>query len=233
MNYNYSPSPTWNLAARLLAVGSAFLCILECTPTTQAAVDIYDGTYTNTVFADAMGTNIHGGTFNGSVQSNGPPMNISGGTFENEVQSNEGLINISGGDFFSYVSANNGEIKVSGGTFYETLICYGTGSRISIFGGDFSHSIEVGADYGTLTVAGSNFNLDGVPVAYGSIPPGMLTGTLVSGEPIAVRVGLDFSRQGRVILIAPEPVSISLVVVAVYAALGCRRLRKKVPHNRV
>lgn len=118
---------------------------------------------------------------------------------------------------------------VHGGHFGQELRLADS-SEATIFGGSFREN-SFGPDFvlgdlTRLTIHGSDFTIDGVSLGYGEVfvSFGTLTGTLegmsLSGQPISY----DFELSGDAVLVLiPEPGTLSLLVLGGLALIGRRR----------
>lgn len=114
---------------------------------------------------------------------------------------------------------------MSGGHLAGTLLVYND-CEARISGGTLGGDIVVG--YGHLEILGTNFAIDGVPVASGPVTQvtGTLTGTLRSGDPIDN--AYELSSLEATTLTVPEPSWLRLqgAVVASLFVLRSRRRRQ-------
>lgn len=127
--------------------------------------------------------------------------------------------------------AGDATATILGGVVAESGLLVEERGAVTIRGGQFvdlfgdTPGLWTISDEGVVTVHGTGFAIDGVPVPAGLVTAtgGILTGTLESGEALHVR----FSRLGptaRLVLV-PEPLSVTLLGVGA-AALALRRAQR-------
>ena len=206
----------------------------------QTTVNILDGaTITDNLSAyqDSQ-VNMSGGLIDGELHAyESSQVTFSGGTINEDVEAQgNSLVNISGGLISrilwakenSRVTVSNGLINVflsarqsshvtfSGGTINEYLAAF-ENSQVTVSGGSIG---EIGVDDSALlTIEGSDFAIDGIPVGYVTLtsiygwpydsePYRHLTGTLASGELLDnnFRIG-----GGASIVLTPEPCTLVLL----------------------
>jgi len=133
---------------------------------------------------------------------------------------------VSGGTMNSLTAEGNSQITIFNAEIKDSLIA-SDNSEIIISGGKIKIGAEIYAgwpetipsepeDNSTITLLGTNFAINGMPVDYGQIdaieyPTGFLSGTLANGD----LVGNQFQIYGssKIILAVPEPRSIILLLI--------------------
>lgn len=125
-----------------------------------------------------------------------------------------------GFDFDSWFESN---AALSGGTVTGDLDAWDSSNMLwegGVLGGEL-----FAGDAATLTISGTDFKVDGVPVAFGDLSAmtGVLTGTLKYGDPINhvfFQGGYDYYSNGSqlmtgtITLVVPEPTTVLLQGVA-------------------
>jgi hypothetical protein len=122
------------------------------------------------------------------------------------------LINITGGSIgFDLYAEDYSQVVISGGFIAYDLNAFHD-SDIFVLGGSIGDSLNI-QNNGRITISGSGFEIDGVPVDYGiytalDYASGTLTGILSSGE----LINNDFEiYDDASIILVPEPATILLV----------------------
>jgi hypothetical protein len=132
------------------------------------------------------------------------------------------------------VATQGATIEMSGGTADSLQAQQMAQAHLS--GGNVSALIVGGQ--GVITIYGDGFALNGTPVGFGSLPaqPALLTGTLMSGEPLhASIVNPGPVSFGTIVLTAPEPSTLvgsgaMLASLSVIALLRRGRLASQRSH---
>jgi hypothetical protein len=149
---------------------------------------------------------------------------MSGGSILSGLESYDSSnITLSGGSVGSEVRAfNSSTIVITSGSVFGVK-AGDTGSMVEIHGGSIADHLDPNG--GTITVFGSGFAIDGVPVPFGPImtSSGNLTGTLASGDGINNPFIINPS-SGQIILVA-EPTSVFLFATGL-AGLAWRSRRR-------
>jgi hypothetical protein len=133
---------------------------------------------------------------------------------------------IVGGEMLDFYRAQGAsQTTITGGLLWGVQAS--DAAFVQIVGGQFTdllpavqNSLEVSGG-GTILIHGTGFNYPA-----GAIPDasGLLTGTLASGEPIALR--FNITQGGSIQLAVAEPSSIALVGLGIVAAAYCQRRRR-------
>lgn len=183
---------------------------------------------------DASSVSLEGGT--GQVVSAGDQSSIviDGGIVNFiSITDQASLVLESGGHRLgpdSYFSVfGDATATILGGIVADSGLDVGERGHVAIFGGQFltldgdpPGRWTIGGE-GVVTVHGSGFAVDGVPVAIGpvTVPGGRLTGILESGEPLDVAFGVGASAT---LLLVPEP-SLALLLAGGLGWLAVSRAR--------
>jgi len=134
-------------------------------------------------------------------------------------------VDISGGSMDAWVqSFNSSEVMIRGGEI-KLFVEAWDNSRVTISGGTIGGRIAAVRD-GLITLAGSNFAVNGTPVAYGDFAGdyainGMLTGILANGDVLNNQFALNGPAAD--ITFIPEPGTILLLGLG---GLGVVRRRR-------
>ena len=124
------------------------------------------------------------------------------------------VIDISGGTLGSWIQTfNNVEATISGGHISSFVEAWDY-SRVTISGGVIGGRIAAIRD-SLITLVGTNFAINGVPVAYGDFASaygtmGVITGTLANGD--ALNNNYSLVHPGADITFIPEPATLLLML---------------------
>jgi hypothetical protein len=145
---------------------------------------------------------------------------------------------VNGGVVGSLVARESSSITMSGGGKAGLIYAFDT-SSVELSGGTIYGDI-IALDSSNITIFGTDFAVDGLPVGYGSlsIKTGILTGTLLSGDPInnyfchssCDQIFID--NPSGLITLVPEPGSLALlgfglvVIAATGRSTGSGRARR-------
>jgi hypothetical protein len=165
---------------------------------------------------------LSGGTVAGPLLAFGDAtLTISGGLVSDFFEALGGDIVMTDGTLEGNVSVYlHGEMTISGGTILGAIFS-GDIAHVTIEGGTIGGRIEARDLAGErITVVGSQFAVDGIPVPYGPIAAmeGTLTGLLASGDPIDVAFARDYSYT--LIELAPGVPEPSTALLLGSAAVG-------------
>ncbi len=161
-------------------------------------------------------------------------LEISGGRVGSVVASQASLVRVRGGTVEGLWARDYAQLEMSGG---ETRVVGVEGQATASISGGSVESNLIARDEAVITVLGSTFALDGVPVFSGPIASegGSLSGWLSDGSHLEVRAwaGSDCANasadeevcgSGTIVLV-PEPDALSLAAAAL-AVLALRRWRE-------
>lgn len=191
-----------------------------------SSVVLNDGSISGISMRDFSNIVMSGGEVSGRLSVNhSSRADISGGTIDSLHLSSDSPASITGGVISSLEIVGGAPVSITGGTI-GLLANYDATATLE--GGTVSE-MHVFSDYSTLSIRGSGFAVDGIPVPYGDLTPltGTLTGTLASGDAISSAFTReDFFSPGTITLI-PEPSTTLLLAcgLAGLAAAGRQRSR--------
>ncbi len=159
--------------------------------------------------------NILGGRVSGSVNAYGAShITVVGGEIGGPVYCREdSRLDISGGSMGAWVqSLGSSEVTMSGGEINLFVEAWDN-SRVTISGGTIGGRIAAVRE-GLITLTGSNFAVNGTPVAYGDFASdyainGTLTGILANGD--TLNNSFSLVHPGADITFIPEPATILLL----------------------
>ncbi len=174
----------------------------------------------DTSIINVSGGDVDSGIFWGYDNST---INITGGDIKSVHTSDNATLNVSSGIFLGLISSRGSSIlNMSGGSVSGlSPMDFGV---IELTGGDVRNSIVL-SDNSTLRITGSNFNINGTQVEYGeysNIIASTFSGRLLDGTIIDVEELRTTSPGASLVLVAPEPASLSLLVLG-----GLSMLRRK------
>ncbi len=223
---------------------SCIIVLLFLSAPTFAVIDYNDGGnhYITTTLSDWVRVDygLPGvGTFldlqtNGLITSSLSPygnseVHVSGGTVGVwlDARDNSDVLISSGLITFSVRAYDNCQMLITGGTINQYLEPWGN-SSVTVSGGTFGLTLLIGQednvpwpvhDTSTLTLIGSNFAIDGNPLAPGTynasdFSSGNITGTLQNGDPLANDFEIWDSAS---LIIVPEPVTLLLLSIGTFA----------------
>ncbi len=198
----------------------------------NCSVNILGGTITHEArFDDDSVVTISGGNINSLDINDNADVDISGGIFNSTYSIYLGLsgnhtgdINISGGQFDGIVYGNGyGTFAISGGEFND-IVSFTYSTQGTITGGTFlGDEIHIG-DSARVTIHGSDFEVNGVPISYGTVysgsREGQLTGILADGTGLNIPLRNTQNASLTFVLI-PEPTTLLLL------GLGGLMMRRK------
>ncbi|MEM9365907.1 MAG: hypothetical protein AAGD07_07905 [Planctomycetota bacterium] len=193
-------------------------------------------------------------------------INIQAGRYAHDVSAyNDGRLNISAGQFNDDIYAQDqATVVISGGTIEDDVEAYDSseilmtagsvGEDIEVLGGSMRISggtiaangitnLDVGlgvGDGGSIELIGSDFLLNGIPIASGEVPDlfGFLSGVLADGTPftnVPFLRDLDFTGNlGTLTVTAvPEPSAIAFLIAGASGCWMSHRHRKRPRPGRV
>jgi len=112
---------------------------------------------------------------------------------------------------------------ISGGEIADDPSWIGDSARLTITGIDFIDALRLDGA-AQVFVHGSNFQIDGIPVGYGTITGpyvGHLTGDLLQGQ---IHCGIMFVSDTAGLTLIPEPATLTLLALGALA-LGTKRCK--------
>ena len=156
---------------------------------------------------------------------------ISGGVIKNVLRARgSSQVAVSGGSIDAISTYDNSQVTISDGLLNRNLYAYDN-SQVTVSGGLFEGDLLVLVDSAVLTIHGSDFAVDSMPVGYTDLysifggsykyePYRQLTGTLLNGEPFDndFRIG----ELGRIVLV-PEPTTLLLLGLGGLALMRGRK----------
>jgi len=180
---------------------------LCASPGEETSVAIRDGAEAWYLFAhDTSSITMSGGTVTGNLEAHGSSLvTMSGGTVGDLEAHGSSLITMSGGVSLANLEASDSSV-------------------ITWTGGSVSDDVGTADSSATIVIDGTGFAVGGVPVPYGDLAglPGILTGTLASGDPINNPIW----GSGTITLI-PEPSTALLLLTGLFGLAGYRRGRAR------
>jgi len=206
----------------------------EASPGVGTKVNLLDGGWIHAwldAYEDSR-INILGGQVSGSVHAYGRSnVTMTGGEIGGPFYGRDNaIIDISGGELGSWLQTfNDVEATISGGQISLFVEAWDN-SRITISGGVIGGRIAAVRD-SLITIVGTNFAINGVPVAYGDFAReygiiGVITGTLANGD--VMNNSYSLVHTGADIRFIPEPATILLVLGGIVGArLGRRHAATK------
>jgi hypothetical protein len=167
---------------------------------------------------------VDGGEVGGLGPHDTSAVTISGGLVNTAMFAfDSSTITMTGGTVRGVVDlAHSSSFAITGGILQaETFLAYDS-ATITMTGGTLYHGFTA-EEYSTVTIVGNNFEVDGVPVPYGdlSASSGILTGELLSGDPLDIYFG---RYDDASITLIPEPSTVFLVSLGL-VGLAVRRKR--------
>lgn len=111
---------------------------------------------------------------------------------------------------------------ISGGSISDDPSWIGDSSQLTITGIDFIDALKLDGD-AQVFVHGSNFQINGVPVGYGTITApdaGHLTGDLIEGH---ISCGLMFLSDTATVTLIPEPATLTMLALGALTLSNKRR----------
>lgn len=221
----------------------------------NSVATINGGTFVQDVGADDDSfITIHDGNLQDDLQAFGnATLILNGGTLADNLEGEDNAsITVGGGSIGGIFEIyDNVQATITGGTFQTDFGVFSRDAQAVITGGTFTRDVMVdglltirggnflGQDLfwgmatagGRIILDGSDFSLDGVPVAYGDLIPetGILTGVLANGDAINIPVDRNPFESGNpvdigVISLVPEPTS-SLLLALSGLSFSLRRRR--------
>jgi cysteine-rich repeat protein len=150
----------------------------------SATLMITEGS-TNGVDAwDSSGITITGGSANGVHARGSSSITVMGGSAVGVVASDSATLTMTGGSTDTVQTVGAASFTISGGTVSGAFGTTGS-SVVTISGGQVAGPLLAIEPPSTITIIGTGFEVNGLPVPYGDLAPtGTLTGTLLSGDPI-------------------------------------------------
>ncbi|MCH6256831.1 PEP-CTERM sorting domain-containing protein [Puniceicoccaceae bacterium K14] len=154
----------------------------------------------------------------------------SGGSNDDVVADDNAIINFNGGfvgdDLETY---GNATVNILAGTFGEDIEARGN-SDIFISGGNFTEAALESLGNSMITLFGSDFKIDGTPVAFGELGSSTsgtnLMGTLASGE--TFDMPFNIGGNGSIVLTAvPEPSTYAAIIGATGLLFFFQKRRKR------
>ena len=154
--------------------------------------------------------NISGGSTRSRLETwDNSQATVSGGSVFGVVTARSSLFTMSDGTIERYMSCNeNSQVVISGGSIGSVSsdwLAVHDNSQLLIIGGTIDVTLWA-YDNGQITVFGSAFAIDGIPVDYGQYSGRYrwckLTGTLINGEPLDCYFSIYDDAS---IILAPEP----------------------------
>jgi hypothetical protein len=192
-----------------------------CPPGWPASGDPWDpcpspGAATEVELAD-------GGEVGGLDPHDSSTVTISGGRVNMAMfASDSSTITMTGGTVWGVVDlAHSSSFTITGGILQaETFLAYDS-ATITMTGGTVYYGFTA-EEHSTVTIVGNNFEVDGVPVLYGdlSASSGILTGELLSGDPLDIHFG---RYDDAIITLIPEPSTALLVGLGLVGLATWRR----------
>jgi hypothetical protein len=178
-------------------------------------------TYVHNSPDDNTTADIYGGYIGGLVASFSSTVNLYDGSIGNLHANDSSMVNIHDGRVHNLDAYQWSSVNIFGGLF-ENIVRTSDYSQIIILGGSFANRLRA-TENSIMTIYGSDFNIDGIPISYGQItvPTGILTGILASGESI----NNDFYiYDDATIVLVPEPATVLLFGLGSLALLKKRRI---------
>lgn len=141
-------------------------------------------------------------------------VNFFSGSLGNDLYAEDNsVVNVSGGAIsYRIIAKNNSVVNISGGHVIQELRVFGS-AQVAYSGGSFDLGIIVGEN-GILTIEGTDFAVDGIPVDFSkvNISSGHITGMLDSGDILDTDFSILDSAQ---IYLMPEPSALLLLAAGV------------------
>jgi len=199
------------------------------TPGVGTKVNLLDGGWIHAwlhAYEDSQ-VSILGGRVSSSVKAyDRCNVSISGGEIGGPFYGRDNaIIDISGGELGSWLQTfNDVEATISGGQISLFVEAWDN-SRITISGGVIGGRIAAVRD-SLITIVGTNFAINGTPVAYGDFASaygitGVITGTLANGD--VLNNNYSLVHPGADIRFIPEPATILLMLGGI---IGTRLVRR-------
>lgn len=183
------------------------------------------------------GGDMGGPTYEGSIYaSDNSQITVSGGSVGMLSATDNNYITMSDGLVYQLVISGYSQTTISGGLVYGLGV--GGNSHVTVSGGTIGSQLTLSGN-GKVTIAGSDFAIDGTPFGFGGItsilgglcdnePYRVLTGTLANGDIINNQFQIGSSAVLNLIPVTPVPEPSSLLVLCggVVGLLAFRRRRR-------
>jgi cysteine-rich repeat protein len=152
----------------------------------SAILMITEGSTNGVEAWDSSSVTIMGGSANGVHAWGSSSITVMGGSTIGVDASDSATFTMTGGSTDTVQTTGAATFTISGGTVSGAFGTEGS-SALTISGGQVGGPLFAIEPLSTITIIGTGFEVNGLPVSYGDLPmTGTLTGTLMSGDPIDV-----------------------------------------------